>query len=174
MKLILIIPLLFLSYFHTKNKENQNSWPWNALLKVNQTKIPIYNNFNKDRVLYYIMNDTIKEEYFLINLIKKKKNFFQVKTASSFTEDKIREGWIQVKYIGIYLRPRGSSDIYPIYDEPNEKSKYHNVINKSNELIDVIDVCGDWLKIKMKINNIIETGWMSSKFLCSNPYSTCN
>lgn len=172
MKVIIIILYTFATF--SASKKAVPNELWNALIKINQKQLPIYSNYDKTKVSYYIKNDTLKEDYFELKVVKRHGDMFKIKFASARNENYIREGWIELKYVGVYLRPHGSSIIYPVYQQPTEKSKHHTVVNTSSELIDVTDVCGDWLKIRMKIKSRYEIGWMHRKYLCANPYSTCD
>lgn len=149
------------------------SWPWNALIKINQKKIPIYSNFDKTKVLCYIMNDTVKEDYLELRIIEKRKDMFKVKFASVRTEKKVRGGWIDLKYVGTYLRSRLPRDEYPIYDVPDKNTAYIKVINKSNEMVNVIDISGTWVRVKMTIKGKVIIGWVPKEYLCPDPYASC-
>ena len=109
--------------------------------------------------------------------MEKKKDFFKVKTASAFNEEKTSEGWIAIKNVGVYLRPRNEEEIIPIYDNPIKNSVYKNINGRKPEffnLINIIDIKEKWLKIKYIENKSIKEGWLNYENQCSNPYSTCN
>jgi len=173
MKTLLIIVSLFFSCQNQKSTEIL----WNALLIPNQKEIPIYTSYKDSVIKYYIKNDTLKEEFILIKILEKKKDFFKVKTASAFNEEKTSEGWIAIKNVGVYLRPRNEEEIIPIYDNPIKTSAYKNINGRKPEffnLINIIDIKERWFKIKYIENKNIKEGWLNYENQCSNPYSTCN
>lgn len=149
-----------------------NAWPWNALLSVDQIQIPIFENSQKKEVKYYILNDTIKEEYFLVQIIYKKGDLVKVKTASALQEDKISEGWTELKYLGIYTNPKNKEGSINLYTKPNEKSDSLKLI--TNSILYILDIKDEWYKVSLESGGVQKSGWIRKKDQCANPYSTCN
>lgn len=173
MKSIIIFLFVFASSCNAQ-ESNQNGWIWNTLLILNQENIPVYENSNNTKIKYHIMNDTLNEEYYLLSISKKENGFFKVKTASAFTEDEISEGWIEPKFVGIFLRARNEIGTVPIYESPNDKAEHSNINSNLYNLVNVIEIKDGWLKIQYKENDSVRIGWLKHENQCSNPYSTCN
>lgn len=157
---------------NSNSQSSDNAWPWNALICIDQVQIPVYNKAKKDVVSYFIMNDTIKEEYFLIQILSKNRNLVKVKTASAFEESKISEGWMELKYLGIYTNSKNKEGSVPLYLKPDIQSDNTKLI--TNKIVKILDIKDDWYKVVSFSKHSKFIGWIKKKDQCANPYSTCN
>lgn len=169
--IVMIIALLF--GCQTKNTTN-NEWPWNALLIENQKPINVFTTSESHEVKYTIMNDTVNEEYMLIEILQKEGTLFKIKSASAFNDSIKSEGWINNKHVGIYLRSREISGSVPLYNSPKDNSSYTDINGNRTELMRIIDIKNGWLKIEFNENGLVKEGWIKKENQCPNPYSTCN
>lgn len=142
------------------------------MLIPKQKMIPIYKEPNGN-IITLIINDTIKEDYYTLQIIKQAKGFSFVK-ASTARIDTTKTGWIETKYLGIY------SSVYSgtlkLFTQPDKKSKVKSIIiNPPYDLLNVIDCRDRWLYVKyIDIDKKTKEGWLSPDNQCSNPYTTCN
>ena len=61
-----------------------------------------------------------------------------------------------------------------LYETPSETSPVTLFDNYITEALQVIDVCGAWLKVRFNFLNRSHEGWIPPNEYCSNPESTCN
>lgn len=172
MKYILSILLLHSCFSFQKQNIIESDNSWNALIFLNQIEIPIYKEQNKKEILMFIKNDTINEDYYLIEVIKCHNNLAKIKAASGIREKEIIEGWMNVKDLGIYTRPRNEKGIVPIYQNSNANSLKSELI--TNEILNIIEIKDKWFKVAYFENDKWKSGWLSPENQCPNPYSTCN
>jgi hypothetical protein len=163
----ILCPLLLLS----QNKKDVNPCNCGAVLLNKQQQVPLLDN--KGNIISYIMDDTIKEDYFGIFIFKISHNLAYVSASATLYDTIPRKGWIQTKYLGIY--PSSSFKIN-LYSKPDIKSKIKSQINKPEYYpFNIIDCKGNWLYVKyLDADNKYKEGWLSPHDQCSNPYSTCN
>ena len=138
-----------------------------CLLVPRHHPVHIFKKAGKN-IIDTIINDTIKEDYVLLNIIRT--NYRYAKVEVQYTLSEKREiGWIEKKYLGIY--PVSAPIIY-LYSSPRRDSNICDSIKDANwgELLNVDKHNKGWLYIKNKLYN----GWMAPNDQCSNPYSSCN
>lgn len=143
-----------------------------AILIPKQIEIPLYNEYGKHNIKNRIINDTIKEEYYILNIFKIVKQYALVSAFTPFDSTHIK-GWIKTQYLGIY--PSNFSTIN-LYFKPNKTSKVKaKIIKPEYYPFNILDCNGKWLYIKyFDVDKKFKEGWLSPEDQCSNPYSTCN
>lgn len=163
----IICPILLFG----QNREKTNTCNCNVLLFQKQQKVPLLDS--KGKVIRYIMNDTITEDYFNINILKLSHNLAFVNASGTLHDTIPQKGWIKTKYLGIY--PSNFSTIN-LYFKPNKVSKIKaKIIKPEYYPFNILDCNGKWLYIKyFDGDKKFKEGWLSPEDQCSNPYSTCN
>ncbi|MBP8754815.1 MAG: hypothetical protein KBF51_13505 [Chitinophagales bacterium] len=145
---------------------------WNALIFSNQIEVPIYNNTDRNEILIFIKNDTLTEDYFLIEVIENRNGMAKINAVSGLSRNEIITGWIDINFLGIYTRPRNDIGSVPIYQMPNENRVIFDL--NTNKILKIIDIINKWFKITNSENGVVKDGWLSPSYQCPNPYSTCN
>jgi len=84
-------------------------------------RIKVYHDLNKNK-FKYISNDTAKENYFTIQVIKRKGNYFKIRATSLTTKG--LQGWISNENIGIYTRPKNFSIALYIIQRSNRETHF--------------------------------------------------
>lgn len=115
-----------------------------------------------------IINDTIKENYVLLNILKINHRYAKVEVQYTLSE-KREIGWIEKKHLGIY--PVSTPIIY-LYSSPQKGSNICDSLIDANwgKLLTIDKHRKGWLYIKNELHH----GWMAPNDQCSNPYSSCN
>lgn len=171
----IIIAIIFSLTTCQSSSDKSLEWPWNALLIENHKSINIFDSVSQENVKYTIKNDTLTEDYVLMEVLSKRDNFFYVKTASALDDKIVSEGWIESKHVGIYLRAKNVTGDVPIYSSPNDKSEFKFINANGKGLVEILDINPKgWFKIICKDKKGIIVGWLSKENQCPNPYSTCN
>lgn len=168
MRNFIILIFIALSCTLLNAQSSKKGSPAEVLIYKNQKKINVYSSYNKNKIVNYLINDTIKEDYFVIEILKSKNNRYQI-NATSIIHSGIK-GWIDLKNIGINTRQRDFK--LHLYEQPNYNAKYI-VVNEEvdNRIVRVTAISTDWLKITW-IDN--KDYWLPPKYQCCNPYTTCN
>lgn len=78
------------------------------------------------------------------------------------------EGWIHNSVISVGTRNYGGQTIQ-ILDSPKNGNSVGKITKESYGLR-VLDLCGDWVKIKYKGT----IGWVSNEWICGVPWTTCS
>ncbi len=142
-----------------------------VLLKPVQIEVSVFNKPNGEEI-YKIMNDTLTENYYTLQIIEKKGNWFKIK-PNSISENKMNEGWIQIDSTGIYSRNYESPLV--LFEKPNTKSKRTAEIQEYfTEMLQVMDCEDSWILVSIKLKDKSYCGWLSPKDQCANQYTTCN
>jgi hypothetical protein len=137
-----------------------------VLIFNDQQKISVYDSFKGNNIINYLKNDTIKEDYFVIEVLKSKNNRYQIEGTSILNKGII--GWIDLQNIGINTRSRDHKLL--LYNEPNYSAN-HIVTNENDRLVRVTSISSNWLKIIWIDKNEY---WLPAEYQCPNPYTTCN
>lgn len=81
-------------------------------------------------------------------------------------------GWIHGSVIGLDTRNYGGQEL-KFYSEPKEEASVSGTIN--HELhVHLIDVCGEWAKVKGNADGKKIEGWIQIEWLCGNPLTNCS
>jgi len=159
------------NFLFGQNKSKKNVCVCSVILAQKQIKVPVLDN--KGDTTCFIMNDTITEDYFGINIIKVKHNRALISAYATLYDTIAKIGWIQIKFLGIY-----PSKFTPInlYCKPDIRSKVKSTIVKPEYYpFNILDCKGKWLRVSYyDVDKKKKIGWLSPEDQCSNPYSTCN
>lgn len=128
----------------------------------------LYNKPRGDVIVDSVINDTIKEDYVGVNILKMKGKRAQVEIEYSLSKN-VAKGWIEKKFLGTYPV---STSLLLLYDSPRKDASVSDSIENA--------YWGDFLPIKkhkkgwLYIEHKKHQGWMSPSDQCDNPYSSCN
>lgn len=171
MKFYLFILIICPIFLFGQNTVSTKTSTCTAILFKQQQQVPLLNN--KGKVTCYIMNDTIKEDYYAVTIFKISHNMAYVSASATLYDTIPRQGWIKIKYLGIY-----PSSFFKInlYSKPDLKSKIKSQIIKPEYYpFNILDCSGEWLYVKyFDADKKYKKGWLAPEDQCSNPYSTCN
>lgn len=142
-----------------------------ALLMPKHIGISIYNNYYKEKVIDYAINDTVKESYPLVAIVNIKDSLAEVALYYPL-ENKEQYGWIEIKHLGIHLA--FDSESLNVMSQPDLCSEVSFKIENPQwgDYYPVIDAYNGWLYIQ-NIYNPKEFGWLAPSNQCNNPYTTC-
>lgn len=150
-----------------------------VLLDLNYVEeVPIYDN--SGRVIATVHNDTIEENFVMIQLIDKNDSMYYVHISYSAYGEKEYIGWIYrslpfITYTSTYS-PDKQGFYDQLYSKPDENSavvvKRKNYCSDPFQVIDFDSKHSSWIKVSIKeADGSISEGWLYS--YCSNPYTTC-
>jgi hypothetical protein len=167
-----ILLIFAFSLFGSCKAQESTNCDCSVIIILKGIQIPLYSESNKKEIITYLLNDTIKEEYYNINIYTQIEQMFKV--SGSTPHDTVnRNGWIETKYIGIYP---SIFDEIKLYTKPDTTSKVMSTIIKPEYYpFSVIKCHGKWLYVKyLDTDKKTKEGWLSPDNQCSNPYTTCN
>jgi hypothetical protein len=142
-----------------------------VLLKYNG-KAPLLKGPNGD-IEFLISNDTIKEDYYILNILRTKENFAFVKASSVLYDTVPKYGWIEIRFLGIYVN--NYSEPVVLYSQPSETSSITATFdNPCYEMLQILGCEEKWLLVNFNKGESTFQGWLPFTRQCSNPYSTCN
>jgi len=169
MKNILII-ILFLFCFCASMAQKNNEYCKVLLMPV-QKEVKIFDKPN-GKAIYSIINDTISENYYNLEISDCRTGWFKVKPSSILDTTKIA-GWLKCDNTGIYAR--NYSKPLVLFELPDINSSIATEIKSYfNEMLQVIECKNGWLFVIIKLKDKIYKGWLSPSDQCPNQYSTCN
>lgn len=142
----------------------------NIIIIPKHQLIPIFKESNYRDTLDYVINDTVNENYFNGVIYQIKDKFAYIKGSYTFSE-KIIEGWIELKYIGIYLIMESK---IPLYVSPNILTNKVFIQDPEWYPLEIFNCSQGWLYVKYRDKKQNKTGWLPPEFQCFNPYTTCN
>jgi hypothetical protein len=170
MLFLIILPIFMFGQDNTESKCNCSC---STVLYYKQIKIPLFDG--KGKVVCYIIDDTIKEDYYgiIIKKIDKKRNLAYVYASAILYDTIPKAGWIETKYLGVY--PSNFSTIN-LYFKPSRESKIKSKIFMPEFFpFHILDCRGDWLYVSyLDVDKKIKEGWLDPEDQSSNPYSTSN
>jgi len=159
--IILLSSLFLISY---KKKINTCE----AILKEKK----IYSVYNKpsksSSITYYLDNDSINENYYVVEIYKIKDDWAQISAYSPMKTYK-NKGWIELVNLGIFP----SSELI-LFKLPNEKTEKIKIANYDYRILDILDCKNKWLKVSYSDSLRKYEGWLPPYNQCANPYTTCN
>lgn len=143
-----------------------------ALLVPRHYYVMLY-DFPNGNIIDSIMNDTIKEDFLLICIKAIHNNYANI-SAIHVLDSIDREGWVQLKYLGI--NPANYSSTLFLYSYPDRNSiVIDSILNPQwGDLYPILNCKDNWLYIKTYNGGQWREGWMSPEDQCDNPYTTCN
>ena len=119
-----------------------------------------------------ISNDYQMEEYYEIQIIKQKNNWFKINARAIKNE---KSGWVKIEpgYFGVYAA--NYMDSLTIYQKPTKESnKVYTFSEYFTEPFNVLGFKNGWIHVSLEKNNRIYKGWVTRESTCPNPYSTCS
>jgi len=167
-----IILLIFAYIFSSCKAQESENCNCSVIMIPKGIQIPLYSLSNKNEIKIHLLNDTIKEEYYIINIYSQEGKMFKISGAAP--HDTVnKNGWIESKYIGIYP---SIFDEIKLYSKPDTSSKVMSTIIKPEYYpFNVVKCFGKWLYVQyVDTDKKTKEGWLSPDNQCSNPYSTCN
>lgn len=150
----------------------QEKYNCSALLNPKYASYEIYTQTKTGMEIGYIItNDSITENYFVIQILDKQGDWFYVRPFD-ITDKKYEDGFIKIQSLVIFTS--NYSGKLTLYEIPDLTS--NSVIYETYNLapLDVIDCKNGWLQVHFKNNWINIYGWLPPEFQCANPYSNCN
>lgn len=139
------------------------------ILRNRQVSIPIFNNLKHKDTLNFIIDDTLKEEYFSGVLFKIKGKYAYIK-GQYMGYGYTYEGWIMKKYIATNLI---LLDSIPLYKTPKLKTIKTYIIDPKWYPVEILKCRDGCLYIKYHDSRQKKKGWLSPKYQCADPYTTC-
>jgi hypothetical protein len=146
-----------------------------VVLFEKQMEVPILDN--KGKTIYYVVDDTLKEDYYTAIISKIGHSMAYVDMKAPLYDTISKTGWVETKYLGI--RPASHQPIN-LYKKPNKGSQIKSQIVEPvwgywTTDFKIWNCSGEWLYISyLDGDNKMKEGWLSVEDQCSNPYSTCN
>ena len=152
-----------------------------VVLMDDNIEIPIYENAIGNKLKYRIMQDTINEMFFAVEILENSPLRYKVNITSvinSFTGPEI-VGWIDKNKCGVYKRWYYDEDkrrYMKLYTLPDKNSSYDVVYEDSDiydSIVTVIDYADpNWKKILFYQGDILYEGWVDR--YCASVYNSCN
>lgn len=132
---------------------------------INKNPIELYKKPNK----FYktLLPDT--EAGWTVTVIKKEKQYFEL----NIEELSLYNVWVKVGDIGLIIQNNNGENI-PLYINPSTTSSVKFILTESY-IGKIYDIKDDFVLVRIKDkNNKCICGWVERRYLCSNPYTTCN
>lgn len=143
-----------------------------CLLIPHNEQIPIYSDCNKQEIKGYAINDNKTDTFPIIGIfsIDGDMAFIEVDYLMGRPEYVNIEGWIEIKYLGIYLKT--PYETHKVYSEPNRDSRvlFHVGDVRWGTYYQVIDAHESWLKI-IDVHNPDNVGWLPPESQTTNSYT---
>ncbi len=142
--------------------------PSTCLLMPKHQYIMLYNKPKGSAIIDSVINDTIKEDYVGVSILKINGKRAQVEIEYSLTKN-VTKGWIETKYLGTYPV---STSLLLLYDSPRTGASVCDSIENAywGVFLPIKRYNSGWLYIEYEGHQ----GWMSPSDQCDNPYSACN
>jgi len=169
-KIILLI-ILFLHFSIVMSQNNNFCFVYNT----NET-IPVYNSYNDSVTSYFLYKDTLKENYYSLQIEENNNNRFLVNIFENNTL--IHKGWIEKKYCYVWCWLMSTQSIY-LFNEADTGSSHIEL--SENELIqhrdgiiaNILDYDKGsfWVKLLLKTKTATHIGWTLN--YCGSIYGSC-
>lgn len=130
-------------------------------------EIPVYSRPNK----FYSYLKSGDEAGWLVQIKKQKSGYFNVKLPSDCNLLK-KDVWVKLGEIGVVVQNYDSIKI-PMYVSADTLSKPITYICTST-IGEIYDIKQEFVLLRIKSENKDNVGWFQKKYLCGNPYTTCN
>ena len=139
-----------------------------CLLVPKHQYVMLYSMSGGNTIVDSIINDTIKEDYVGVSMLKIKGRRAQIIAKNAISQI-VSKGWIEKKHLGIYPV---STSLLLLYDSPKKNAHVCDSIENVNwgDFLYVKKHNKRWLYVEYKQHQ----GWMSPEDQCDNPYSSCN
>ena len=167
-----LMSLFILINFHIVLSQN-NSFCF--VYKMNE-KIPIYNSSEDSIPSYFLYQDSLKENYYSLQILDKIDDRFLVNVFEY--NDLKCNGWIEKKYCCVWCWLMSSNNIY-LFLEPNIYSSHIEIFeddlmqNQDGIVANIIDFDkkSKWVKILLTVKEKTYIGWTLN--YCNNIYGSC-
>ncbi|MEA4935446.1 hypothetical protein SDC9_95743 [bioreactor metagenome] len=159
----------------TQNRIKKEDCSCQVVLFEKQIEVPILDN--KGKLIDYVVDDTLKEDYYTVIISKINHGMAYVDVRAPLYDTIPKIGWIEIKYLGI--RPASHQPIN-LYRKSAKRYQIRSQILKPewgywSADIKILDCTGEWLYVSfLDGDNKMKEDWLSPEDQCSNPYSTCN
>ncbi|MFV0598393.1 MAG: hypothetical protein ACK5M0_01520 [Bacteroidales bacterium] len=133
-----------------------------------------FSNIKQKVSLYYSPNsyfkelDSDKEAGWLVVIKQKRDNYFQI----DIEDLKLYNIWVHKGDLGVVVQNHDSIAI-PMYSMPFLDSPKITYVHESNIGL-IYDISDKMLFIQIIKEEDSFFGWVERKYLCGNPYTTCN
>ena len=172
MKNIFVILSLFVSCLSVSYAQNNN---YCFVYNMNEY-IPLYQNSDDSIASSSLYQDTLKENYYSLQIIDNENNRFQVNVIGENNANTI--GWIDKEYCYVWCWFMSSNSIY-LFPEPNMVNSYTEISeddmssNRGGYVANIIefDNKSNWIKISLTTKTSVYTGWTLN--YCNNIYGSC-
>ena len=120
-------------------------------------------------------NDQKNENFLVFDLLASDQGYFKVSIQYSIN-GKAKVGWVRKgDYLGTYMSNYAEGTTLNFYSQPDQNATVSTSIHKwYNAFYTILDCNGTWVKVIATLNGKDYSGWIEGKWLCPNPYSTCN
>lgn len=120
---------------------------------------------------YTIENDSIAENYFVIQILSRKGDYFHI-IPFDISDKDYEEGFIKVHSLVIFTSEySGKLTLFESADSAANKLTYEEY---DLAPLEVVDCKNGWLKVQFKNQWIDISGWLPPESQCANPYTVCN
>ena len=172
MKNIFVILSLFVSCLSVSYAQNNN---YCFVYNMNEY-IPLYQNSDDSIASSSLYQDTLKENYYSLQIIDCKKDRFKVRIIDE--NDINTTGWIDKEYCFVWCWLMSSNSIY-LFPEPDMVNSYTEIseddmsCNRGGYVANIIefDNKSNWIKISLTTKTSAYTGWTLN--YCNNIYGSC-
>lgn len=146
-----------------------------TLFTINNQPVPLYDD--NDKIVEYIQNDSIKEDYLHIypdtnqhdSLYRDK---IYIKTKYVF-KDGTTKGWVRKSDLRVIIHC--CTHTLCLYSEPSYNGNKIGCLERYNyNTVQILQIKGEWLYVKFQDwNDVTYEGWLSPEDQCYDPYSLC-
>lgn len=191
MKYFNLLIICFVLFFSCKNSAQKNGIKENDVVCLKDqceetATIFLDINFTGDinifdkpggKIITTLKNNITEENFVMFDLLQKNDSMFYVIAYYSLDESIITKGWVfKNSHYGIYSRMY-NPEVRPLILFENPNDTLHVIVKETKynpNIYEVIDFDGNWLKVKVNINDKVYQGWIPPEMQCSNVYTTCS
>lgn len=144
-----------------------------SFILKNNKPILVYKDSIGKRILTTIMNDSIFENYYSVQIKDSYKKRYKVNIMQCTQyNSSIISGWVRKKECGIYVRNvlKGGKQFIKLYASPTSDS-YEMIKSVLYTPVSILDISNDRIKISFKINKKKYIGWIDD--YCGNVFNSC-
>jgi hypothetical protein len=117
-----------------------------------------------------------EDEWIIITIDTKKGNWVKLKhvkikpsSDSNISARRLSNLWIPLSEL--YTQLNDPTQSFTVYKSANKKSKQKN--HPTVDLLNIIDIKDDWIKVKFTVNAKQQAGWISKFNVCAYPWTIC-
>ena len=101
--------------------------------------------------------------------VKLKKVVYAPEDPSVSAPPNLKNTWIPITHL--YTQLNDPIQTFNIHESPSEQSPLHEYATV--KLLNIIEIKGDWLKVKFVIQGIKYSGWINKFTVCAYPWTIC-